>query len=709
MSSRTMELRIVPVIQFVTIVAALKLGAVSCVPMKYEIGGYRNSVDLDAEQTEARYDQGMLSDIMNDERPPSELQKAESCVADNFKYDHGQKIQRYDPCEICLCIDGEIFCWWKQCDVPAQPMLDDDGDDDRPLGAIGDVQLAATSSSQLTTYNASTTTTTPSVDPSKPSAGELTNVATASPQPVTSAAAAAALSYPDQPDPSQQQQQQLNVRTVQHPPQSTPENIPQNILSFPQSPPIMMMYRPGLLGGKNASSSGASTTSERNKHGGPLKKVKPLHLAANGAGVGGGKKSYRKSKGGKGYVINYGRIEGGLEDGGGRTRVLAVTERIPQLSADGMRVLNDGERGFVPAVGGFGAGRRHDDENGSDDDDGDDDEDDDGDEDDEDDDESNEAVGQRSNVNAGANSDEGFGGYGFGMIKEPEDDKQQHYIITSSGHVEMFDDNSMEATENAFGMNRLPSQQSQLGSTSTTTIPPMALVLGGTLDDSPNQSATSSSVRRHDNDGSDSNQGGPIAPLIVMTTNVTQHSNYSVRFSPDAAGGSPPLAQYAPQLLSPSAVQQSAGSVIDVLNSTTTTTTTTVDGTDYLDDNQTELIYPAIPGLSSSSSSSSGSSGGSSSYASRRTGGGDGQQVQMTTTSTTTNSATAETRKTPEQHCVVMGVPYKVGAVLKQETGNCLHCVCVQGPDSDPVPRVTCTPLNCPPLILPDVLDGAGF
>lgn len=25
------------------------------------------------------------------------------------------QIQRYDPCEICLCIDGEIFCWWKQC------------------------------------------------------------------------------------------------------------------------------------------------------------------------------------------------------------------------------------------------------------------------------------------------------------------------------------------------------------------------------------------------------------------------------------------------------------------------------------------------------------------------------------------------------------------------------------------------------------------
>lgn len=62
----------------------------SPVPMKYEIG-YRNSIDLDAEQTEARYDQGMLSDIMNDDRV--ELQKAESCVADNFKYDHGQKVR----------------------------------------------------------------------------------------------------------------------------------------------------------------------------------------------------------------------------------------------------------------------------------------------------------------------------------------------------------------------------------------------------------------------------------------------------------------------------------------------------------------------------------------------------------------------------------------------------------------------------------------
>lgn len=110
-----------------------------------EMDRFRNSIDLDAEQTEARYDQEMLSDIINDNDRGELQKKAESCTVDDYKYDHGQKvsersecrkevrtlrfslhcspfiflspgqIQRLDPCEICLCIDGEIFCWWKQC------------------------------------------------------------------------------------------------------------------------------------------------------------------------------------------------------------------------------------------------------------------------------------------------------------------------------------------------------------------------------------------------------------------------------------------------------------------------------------------------------------------------------------------------------------------------------------------------------------------
>ncbi|KAI4457120.1 hypothetical protein MML48_8g00015687 [Holotrichia oblita] len=25
------------------------------------------------------------------------------------------KIYRKDPCEFCLCLDGEMFCWWQDC------------------------------------------------------------------------------------------------------------------------------------------------------------------------------------------------------------------------------------------------------------------------------------------------------------------------------------------------------------------------------------------------------------------------------------------------------------------------------------------------------------------------------------------------------------------------------------------------------------------
>lgn len=73
--------------------------------MKYEIG-FRSSIDLDTEQTEARYDQGMLADIINDERP--EMQKAESCVADNFKYDHGQKVGRTKKSETIIWFEVAI-------------------------------------------------------------------------------------------------------------------------------------------------------------------------------------------------------------------------------------------------------------------------------------------------------------------------------------------------------------------------------------------------------------------------------------------------------------------------------------------------------------------------------------------------------------------------------------------------------------------------
>lgn len=55
-----------------------------------------------------------------------------------------------------------------------------------------------------------------------------------------------------------------------------------------------------------------------------------------------------------------------------------------------------------------------------------------------------------------------------------------------------------------------------------------------------------------------------------------------------------------------------------------------------------------------------------------------------------------------------LGKTYKVGTVLPQETGNCLQCVCTEGSNTEG-PRVTCSPHNCPPLILPDLFDATGY
>ncbi|CAD7013102.1 unnamed protein product [Ceratitis capitata] len=55
------------------------------------------------------------------------------------------------------------------------------------------------------------------------------------------------------------------------------------------------------------------------------------------------------------------------------------------------------------------------------------------------------------------------------------------------------------------------------------------------------------------------------------------------------------------------------------------------------------------------------------------------------------------------------GTLYKIGDVLPQDTGNCLQCVCIEGTTGDDTPRVTCSPHNCPPLVLPDLFDATGY
>ncbi|XP_037951150.1 putative mediator of RNA polymerase II transcription subunit 26 [Teleopsis dalmanni] len=78
-------------------------------------------------------------------------------------------------------------------------------------------------------------------------------------------------------------------------------------------------------------------------------------------------------------------------------------------------------------------------------------------------------------------------------------------------------------------------------------------------------------------------------------------------------------------------------------------------------------------------------------------------------TVTTTSNLTTTTTLSPDRKCNVMGTLYKIGDVLPQDTGNCLQCICTDGSTDDDTPRVTCSPHNCPPLVLPDLFDATGY
>lgn len=57
------------------------------------------------------------------------LSSAATCLVASVEYTHGQQIYRVDPCEFCLCLDGEMFCWWQDC----PPALEGPCKDKRPF------------------------------------------------------------------------------------------------------------------------------------------------------------------------------------------------------------------------------------------------------------------------------------------------------------------------------------------------------------------------------------------------------------------------------------------------------------------------------------------------------------------------------------------------------------------------------------------------
>uniref|UniRef100_A0A182N9F7 VWFC domain-containing protein n=1 Tax=Anopheles dirus TaxID=7168 RepID=A0A182N9F7_9DIPT len=627
---------------------------------------FRNSIDLDAEQTEARYDQEMLSDIIND-NDRGELQKAESCLVDDYKYDHGQKIQRLDPCEICLCIDGEIFCWWKQCDSQAKtiPQLDPETDhssqqaliNEQPASELFSEASTITSAANVASVATAKSkgsfdvTATDGTDSGTNGATKLTLSDSLSDGGTTAISSTLPISTPSS---RGQDADHGSSETVTHHGTvhtlDTVEGIPKNILSFPQTPPIMM-YRPVSTGPI------ASSSPREGKYADGGRKAKLGTMVGTRkikGGVSGGQKKPKEHKKNPQKAPSDGRYSFDFER---KPKVSIASDALPKVTAsdssrEGEKLRDQSHEEFDRNNGQDGKILPQDRERSM-------------------------------------SEQQQFGGYGYGMIHEPESglrqstppmrgsrdrDVPQHYIITSSGHVEMFDDSGTLGVPELGADN----QNSRATDTEEFAKPQYRDVLSfdgrvssRVVQDQPSNGSTGEDSDAADSDEGDeddetgeqvrSEDGGPVAPAIMLTTNVTQ-GKYSL--GGGGGGGSEAL------LSTP--LPTSQASIIDILNSTTLET-------DYVDGtNHSELIYPEVPPISSSSSSS-----------------------------TTTRSPAKPDQS--DQHCIVMGVTYPVGAVLKQETGNCLQCVCVAGPENDPAPRVTCTPLNCPPLILPDILDGAGF
>ncbi|KFB45719.1 AGAP006892-PA-like protein [Anopheles sinensis] len=534
-------------------------------------------------------------------------------MVDNFKYDHGQKLQRLDPCEICLCIDGEIFCWWKQCDPQSKTSDEYEQDHLADSSPILDHPALGSAAELSTIINAANAT-----NESANGSTRLALADTLSDGGTTAFSSTVALSTPS--SHGHDGDATILEPSVRHGStghlQDALEGIPQNILSFPQSPPIMM-YRP--------ISSGPSIASN------PIREDKEQLGARKKEGKGKGvahkkAKEHKKSpkaQPSKGFDVKR------------KPTVSIASDALPRKDigvTESDRSVREKET-TEPAH--------------------------------------QQPTSQESSVP----EPEQFGGYGFGMIHEPEPDHNslqqrardrdvpQHYIITSSGHVEMFDDSGTIG-----GPEMIGSDHQDVLSFDGRVSSPVLEEHGSSVSESAGEDSSGAESDETD-ESKASDEGGPVAPAIMLTTNVTQ-GKYSIQSSTTVPSAPP-------------------SSVIDILN-TTTLETDYGEGT-----NHSELIYPEVP--SEHTQEMAGSSSGSVSHS----------IISSSTTRSPTES-TAENVTQEEPHCVVLGVTYPVGAEVKK-VGLCMYCVCEAGPNYDSSPRVSCTRLNCPPLILPDMLDEAGY
>ncbi|XP_045477463.1 uncharacterized protein LOC123682738 [Harmonia axyridis] len=85
------------------------------------------------------------------------LSSAATCLVAGIEYTHGQQINRIDPCEFCLCLDGEMFCWWQDCPPATEGPCKDQGPFSQCDNIIATKTPSSTTKGKITTQRSLST------------------------------------------------------------------------------------------------------------------------------------------------------------------------------------------------------------------------------------------------------------------------------------------------------------------------------------------------------------------------------------------------------------------------------------------------------------------------------------------------------------------------------------------------------------------------
>ncbi|KAK7601804.1 hypothetical protein V9T40_009245 [Parthenolecanium corni] len=58
--------------------------------------------------------------LINDTETINKEDEAAPCLVSDILYNHGQQIERQNECDYCICVDGDMFCYW-QCSTKQTP------------------------------------------------------------------------------------------------------------------------------------------------------------------------------------------------------------------------------------------------------------------------------------------------------------------------------------------------------------------------------------------------------------------------------------------------------------------------------------------------------------------------------------------------------------------------------------------------------------